>query len=271
MYPPDVSDIVIDETSPVPAYYQVYEALRQRLGGPDFPPGTRLPTERSMAQLLGVSRTTVRQALARLKREGLVHPRQGDGTYVAEPRVEHDLRFLHGFTAELARRGLRVRSAVLSLKAIRPSARLRETLGVTDGPDTALELRRVRSLDGGPVSLETVWLPADRCAPLLDLDLNDRSLYEALHAIGIIPVRGHEQLTATVLDDFEAARLGQEPGAAAFLIERITYDADGRSVECVKSLLRADRFTIRTQLDLEAPPNRTASLPSSLHPHGRTP
>lgn len=253
MYPAsDISDIVVDESSPVPAYYQVFEGLRQRLGGPEFPPGSRLPTERSMAQHLGVSRATVREALARLERDGLVNRRQGDGTYVAEPRVEHDMRFLHGFTAELTRRGLRVRSAVLSMGLIRPSVRLRDTLGVPDGPDSAIELCRVRSLDGSPASLETVWLPGGRCAPLLGVDLNDRSLYDALRAIGIHPVRGHEQLTATVLDGFEATQLGQRPGAAAFLVERVTYDADGRCVECVKSVLRADRFTIRTELDLEA-------------------
>jgi GntR family transcriptional regulator len=250
-----VSDIVIDESSPVPTYYQVYEALRQRMGDRDFLPGSRLPTERSMAQSLGVSRAIVRMALDRLERDGLVNRRQGDGTYVAEPRVEHDMRFLHGFTAELARRGLRVRSKVLSMGAVRPSARLRDTLGVQDGPESAIELRRVRLLDGSPVSLETVWLPGDRCASLLGIDLNDRSLYDALHAIGIRPVRGHEQLTATVVDDFEATHLRQQSGAAAFLLERVTYDADDRCVECVKSVLRADRFTIRTNLDLEAPPS----------------
>ncbi|MFG3699392.1 GntR family transcriptional regulator [Micromonospora sp. NPDC047620] len=253
MYEPaDISDVVVDETRPVPAYYQVYEALRQRLGGSDLPPGSRLPTERAMAEQLGVSRATVREALTRLERDGLVNRRQGDGTYVAEPRVEHDMRFLHGFSAELARRGHRVRSKVLAMGTVRPSARLCEVLRVADGPDTVIELRRVRSLDGSPVSLETVWLSADRCAPLLGVDLNDRSLYDSLRAFGIQPVRGHEQLTATILDDFEATCLDQRVGAPAFLVERVTYDAADHPVEYVKSVLRADRFTIRTDLDLEA-------------------
>lgn len=250
---PDVSDIVVDESSPVPAYHQVYEALRPRLGSPDCPPGSRLATERSMAHSLGVSRATVREALSRLERDGLVTRRQGDGTYVAEPRVEHDMRFPHGFTGELARRGPRVRSEVLSLGPVRPSARLRDTLGVPDGPDSVIELRRVRSLDGRPLSLETVWLPGDRCSALLDADLKDRSLYDALHAIGIRPVRGYEQLSATVLDSVEADHLGQRPGTAAFLVERVTYDAENRCVESVKSILRADRFTVHTDLDLESP------------------
>ncbi|HEY0700621.1 MAG TPA: GntR family transcriptional regulator [Micromonospora sp.] len=226
-----------------------------RGGLADPPPGSRLPTERAMAEQLGVSRATVREALNRLERDGLVNRRQGDGTYVAEPRVEHDIRFLHGFTAELARRGHRVRSKVLAMGTVRPSARLCEVLGVPGGPDTVIELRRVRSLDGSPVSLETVWLPADRCAPLLGVDLNERSLYDSLRAFGIQPVRGHEQLTATVLDDFEAPCLDQRAGAPAFRVERVTCDDADRVVEFVKSILRADRFTIRTDLNLEAVPS----------------
>ncbi|MQA02486.1 MAG: UTRA domain-containing protein [Streptosporangiales bacterium] len=254
-----MSDIVVDEGSPVPAYYQLYEALRHRLGGPGFPPGSRLATERAMAQELSVSRATVRAAMTRLERDGLVRRRQGDGTYVAEPRVAHDMRTLFGFTAEFAQSGMQVRSHVLSLGTIRPSRHLRETLGVPDGPAAAIELRRVRVIDGVPISLETVWLASDRCAELLKVDLNDHSLYDALYAMGIKPTHGHEQLTATTLDDYEAKHLVQTPGDAAFLVERVTYDADERCVECVKSLLRADRFTIKTELDLEATTPQPAS------------
>lgn len=246
----DLSDIAIDEASPVPAYYQVYEALRLRMRGQDLPAGTRLPTERALAQEITVSRATVRGALNRLERDGLVRRRQGDGTYVAEPRVEHDMRTLHGFTAELAKGGMQVRSTVLSLATVRPSAHLRDRLGVEDGPHTAIELRRVRILDDVPISLETVWLAADRCRPVLQGSV-EGSLYDALRTIGITPTYGEEQLTATVLDEYEAHHLMQEPGDPAMLVDRLTYDAEGRCVECVKSLLRADRFTIRTNLDLD--------------------
>lgn len=251
-----MSDIVVDEVSPVPAYYQLYEALRHRFGSPGFLPGCRLPTERAMAQELSISRATVRAAMARLERDGLVYRRQGDGTYVAEPRVEHDMHTLFGFTAQFAKSGKQVRSHVLSLGTVRPSLHLRETLGIADGPTAAIELRRVRVVDGVPISLETVWLAADRCAALLQMDLNDHSLFDTLHEMGIKPTRGHEQLTATTLDDYEAKHLDQQPGDAAMLVERVTYDAEGRCVECVECVLRADRFAIKTDLDLEATPQQ---------------
>lgn len=253
-----LSDVVPDESSPVPAYYQVYEALRDKLASVAVPPGSKLPTERALAEHLGISRATLRQALARLEQDGLVVRRQGNGTFVAEPRVEHDLHRLRGFTSEFSRRGRRVQSHVLGLRTASAPVRLRDTLGVDHRPDAVVELRRVRSLDGVPMSLETVWLPADRCGALVDRDLDRGSLYAALHELGIVPARAEETLTATVLDDYEAAHLEQRPGAAAMLIERTTYDAAGECVECVRTLLRADRFHVRTTLDLAGPADEVA-------------
>ena len=247
-----LADVSIDVTSPLPAYYQVYEALRDQIAA-NLAPGTKLPTERALALDLGISRATLRQAFNRLEQDGFLNRRQGDGTYVAEPRVEHDMRFLHGFTREFTARGSRVRSRLLSMRSTVAPARLRETLGVNRGPDTVIELRRVRSLDGSPASIETVWLPRERTVGLLDLDMRDRSLYAALNELGIVPVTGNETLTATVLDEYEASQLDQRAGAPAMLIERVAYDADGNCVECVKTLMRADRFSIKTPLDLEVP------------------
>jgi GntR family transcriptional regulator len=244
--------VEIDPASPVPAYYQLYEALRSQLGAGPFAPGSRLSTERSIADSVGVSRQTVRQALARLEREGLVHRRQGDGTYVSEPRLDGSLRVLTGFTSELSRRGLRVRNRVLDLKLVTPPTAVGEALGIGTTRDGAVMLRRVRILDGAPATLETVWLPADRCAPLLDIAMENRSLYATLREqLGIEPHRAVERLGATVLDEFEASELDRRPGDPALLVERTTYDRDERPIEAVKSLLRADRFSFSAELDLD--------------------
>ena len=216
-----------------------------------MPVGQRIPTERLIADVLEVSRQTVRQALSRLEREGLVFRRQGDGTYVSEPRVETGLSTVNGFTSELSARGLRVRSLVLDMRLVVPPSSVAEELGVDGDTESTVMLRRLRLLDGVPAELETVWLVADRCAPLLELNMNDRSLYATLRdLIGIQPTRATERLTATVLDEFEAHELKQSPGEAAFLVERVTQDADGRPFESVKALLRADRFFFRAELDL---------------------
>jgi GntR family transcriptional regulator len=244
--------VELDPSSPVPVYYQLFEALSAQLGNEPFLPGSKLPTERAIAERLGISRQTVRHAFGRLERDGLVFRRQGDGTYVSQPRVEGSLRFLSGFTSELSQRGVRVRSRVLDLRLVTPSAVVAAQLELGDARDSAVMLRRVRSLDGTPAVLETVWLPADLCSSLLQMRMEDRSLYSVLRdALGLIPHRATERLSATILDEFEANELDRRPGDPALLVERSTRDADGRPIEAVKSLLRADRFSFTTELDLE--------------------
>jgi GntR family transcriptional regulator len=246
-----LSAIVIDASSPVPAYYQLYEALRAQLGTAAMPVGSRLATERAIAEALGVSRQTVRQALARLEREGLVFRRQGDGTYVSEPRVETPTNTISGFTSSLSARGLRVRSTVLDLRLAVPPSAVADELGVAATSESTVMLRRVRSLDGSPATLETVWMPATLCKPLLDMNMTDRSLYATLRdALDIHPAHAVEHLTATVLDDFEARQLAQRRGDPALLVERVTRDAQDRAFESVKAVLRADRFAFRAELDL---------------------
>jgi GntR family transcriptional regulator len=249
-----LAGMVVDPSSPVPVYYQIYEELRSQVGTHRMPVGSRLATERTIAAALGVSRQSVRQALARLEREGLVSRRQGDGTYVSEARLDKALN-VSGFTSNLSARGLRVRSAVLDLRLCVPPPAVAEELGIGTSSESAVMLRRARSLDGVPATLETAWMPAALCAPLLDLNMTNRSLYTTLQErLGIVPAHATEHLTATVLDDFEASQLGQHRGDAALLVERVTRDMDGRNFEFVKALMRADRFTFRAELDLTAEP-----------------
>lgn len=63
----------------------VVAELRERIGSGRLKPGDRLPTEQALIQELGVSRTVVREAVAGLRADGLVEPRQGVGVFVREP------------------------------------------------------------------------------------------------------------------------------------------------------------------------------------------
>ena len=70
---------------------RVFEALVPLIGK-NFPPGSRLPSELKMATRFGVSRTVIREALSRLKSEGLVESRQGSGVFVSEHSMHAPFR-----------------------------------------------------------------------------------------------------------------------------------------------------------------------------------
>jgi len=80
------------------------EILRSKIGTGDFKPGERLPSEATLAESFGVSRTVIREALARLKSDGLLETRQGRGAIVSENRQRSAFRFeskIEGDVADL--------------------------------------------------------------------------------------------------------------------------------------------------------------------------
>jgi DNA-binding transcriptional MocR family regulator len=74
--------LTIDEESDLPTYLQISRQLREGIQRGDFPLGTQLPPERTLARALGVSRTTVVSAYDELEAEGLIEGHVGRGTIV---------------------------------------------------------------------------------------------------------------------------------------------------------------------------------------------
>ena len=116
--------------------------------------------------------------------------------------------------------------------------------------EVELLVRRREGLrvDGEPFSLETSWLHPIACARIADIDLNGRSLFEALtNDCSLDLTEARESVTAMTLDPFEADQLTLSPGAPAFRVRRTTL-ADGDVIEVVSSVIRADRFSFEASI-----------------------
>src|SRR5215204_6138867 len=126
-------------------------------------PGERLGAERELAERLGVSRSTIRAALADLERSGVIRRTRGrgGGIFVAERKVERDLTSLAGLPAYLRRQGFESDTRVLSTATMEPDAETAAALAVAAG-ELVLEVVRVRLADGEPISLEQALFPAER-------------------------------------------------------------------------------------------------------------
>ncbi|MBE7005427.1 MAG: PLP-dependent aminotransferase family protein [Ruminococcaceae bacterium] len=78
-------NIQVDKRKRTPVYLQISEAVKERIRSGELPDGSILPSERVMAQMLGVHRNTVTKAYGELKADGMLHSRQGSGYTVAVP------------------------------------------------------------------------------------------------------------------------------------------------------------------------------------------
>ncbi|MBI5790962.1 MAG: FadR family transcriptional regulator [Rhodocyclales bacterium] len=81
---------------PVRLSEEVSVELQQRVARGELKPGDRLPTEKALGEAFGVSRAVVREAIARLKADGLIETRQGSGAFVVEAPKAINLRFWQG-------------------------------------------------------------------------------------------------------------------------------------------------------------------------------
>jgi GntR family transcriptional regulator len=217
-------------------------AARDRLLDELGAPGERLGAERDLAERYGVSRATIRAALADLERNGVVRRARGrsGGIFVAERKVERDLTSLTSLPYYLRRQGFESDARVLSTSTIEADADTTAALGV----DLVLEVVRVRLADGEPISLERASFPAERFPGLLDRSLSG-SLYELLQSdYGLEPGEAEERIEVVAAGASEARLLGVARGAPLLTVARTTWDADGRPFERSHDLFRGDRARI---------------------------
>ena len=79
---------VIDRNSSVPLNKQVENLIRKNISEGIWLPGSKIPSERKMCALYGISHITARSAVSTLVSEGLLYTSHGKGTYVSEPTVD---------------------------------------------------------------------------------------------------------------------------------------------------------------------------------------
>src|SRR6188508_232076 len=127
------NSIRINKSSRIPLYYQLAESIREQIRSGELSPGDQLPGERDLAEQVGISRMTARQAIALLVSDGAIVVRHGSGTFVADPKLTYDALHLLGFTAEMMRQGGVAVSRVLEQTVVTPPPRVAAELGL--GPD----------------------------------------------------------------------------------------------------------------------------------------
>jgi len=228
-----------------PAGERVRRQLLRQIEEGSMPPGQRLGAERDLAQELGVSRSTVRQALSALEQAGEVRrvPGRGGGTFVRRRKVERDLSRVVGVPALLRAQGMTSGSRIVSTGIVVADE---ETAAALDLPTGAyvIDIVRIRLADGSPISLEHARLPAALFPRLLDLPLGG-SLYDLLREhYDTAPDEAVEQIEVTPASEDEASILGTAPGVALLSITRTTRNQDGVPFEHSHDLFRGDRTVI---------------------------
>lgn len=234
----------IDRRSPIPFYFQLAELLTREIETGRWDVGDRLPSEPAICKQFGVSRTTVRQALAALESEGLIRRERGRGTFVGKRESGWLLQSAHGFHEEAERAGHAVQSRVLRRRVEPLPGWASDALRLRPGSD-GVTVERLRWIDHDLVMYVISHFPAGVAEALLDADLETGSLYRVLEErLGLVVAGGRRVVEAASAEGELAELLEVEQGSPLLHVEAVSWDHRLQPFESYRAWHRADRTKI---------------------------
>lgn len=232
-----------------PIYTQLAEYLRFQIKSGVLRPGDRMIGENDMVEVLGVSRTTVRNAINQLVEEGYILRYRGKGSFIAEPRLKRDINYLYNFTENIRSAGSVPSSQVMRCEVVASDAALQTKMKLAAIGQKVFLLERLRMADGDPIIFETTYIPYYLCEGIETVDFSSTSLYNTLeNRYGITIAHAEETMEAAVIDKRTAAVLQCKNGLAGYHIERISYLSSDYICEFTQSVTRGDRCVFKLDL-----------------------
>jgi GntR family transcriptional regulator len=239
---------------------EIADELRRAIDREEYTVGSRLPAETELAAHYGVSRGTVRQAVAALTSEGLIGSRQGARRVVLASRRSQSFAELRSF-AQWARAMGREATGLVVAQEYRPAtAEDAVRLQLRSGTPV-LHVLRVRGLDGEPVLLErTVY--ADWISPAVEaVEPDCPSVTQRLYDDrGLVFAYGEHVIDAVAAGSRDAELLGIRRTSPLLRVRRVTTTREGRPVEWSDDRYRSDAvsFSVHNSMDHNALARKTA-------------
>ena len=236
---------------PMPLWFQIAERLRASIRAGEFRPDDALPSEAQIGFAFGVSRTTARASLDRLRQEGLIFRQSGRGSIVLKRKVEQPVNQLASFAEDMRRRGLKASYATFSAAPAPLPIDAAGALGLSLGTPVFF-IRRLLLADDEPMGMSESWLAPSALGegpgPTPE-DLDAGSLYQWLRSQCGVQIAGAQEfIEAATADGTMARRLSISPGAPVLVARRRSHAADGAPIEYAVMHYRADRY--RFSIDL---------------------
>jgi DNA-binding GntR family transcriptional regulator len=226
----------------IPLYHQIAQMLRLRVSASA---ADGLATEQKLCAEFGVSRTTIRQALAALKQEGLLESKRGVGTRIIRPRVVTTLTRSNG---DPLHAGLGSDPRLVLFGLAKPPAAAAEFLEMPL-EDPALRILRTHQLDREPLSVVQSWLPAEVSGRITPSALRGTTLHDLLyHRYGLLQRKSTHTIRVARADAQIASLLGITLADPVLYIQSSVRLDDGRPIRWTENWFREDRYQYSAEM-----------------------
>lgn len=234
----------------VSLYLEVAKKIKHSIQTGEYSENSPLPSERFLSEKYHVSRSTVRQALNKLKDDNIIYTIHGNGSYVKPQVFNQPLTKFYSFTDELKNNNILIRNTIIDYEVITHQASLYTKFNMPE--ETAFhKIRRLRSAKDFPLMIETTYLPRNRFFKIDSEILEKHSLYQYLrqkydfHATSAV-----EKFRPIIPSSFERDLLMITSSVPCMLLERYSYE-EGQLIEYTQSVIRGDKYTFSVDLCVE--------------------
>jgi len=239
-------NLSIDHSSAMPLHAQAEALLRKLIELPQYQAGEFLPKEVDLANQLGISRNTLRQATNKLEYEGLIVRKKGFGTKVAEKSFTTQLNNWHSFTQEMNEKGIAFTNLLVTAGWVEPEEKIAAFFSISP-QSKVVKLSRLRGDENGPfVYFESYFHPRVGITPHEDFN---QPLYELLEQkFKVVPFISREKIKARRATKITASRLKINKGEPILIRERFVSDPGDRPVEYNIGFYIAEKFTYSIEI-----------------------
>jgi GntR family transcriptional regulator len=241
----------INRDSDVPLYMQLVKELERRVQSGKLINNDMFPSESALMEQYGLSRITVRQALANLEQRGLIYRRRGKGTFLRGPQVSQKLtRKAKTIVEALRDRGIEPEVRIVGLNKITAPEHVANILGT--GNEPVMRLRRLYLYEDSPIALVDLFLPLALSGVAEVLSQEEHkyetsySVFENEMHIGIKEAK--HVIRTSALQSEVAEALDMPEAATCLTMDRITYSESENVLEMMTFYYAADSFEFEITL-----------------------
>ncbi len=232
---------MIDKNSPIPVYFQLKEAILEKISKGYWKVGECIDSERELSEHYEVSRMTIRQALGELVQEGVLVREKGKGTFVCEPKVKQ--QDVMSFTDIIEKSGGNLETELLEFKLIDTPDELIDLLK----DNKVYKINRMRKVDGECIANEIVHISPNICGEL-NAEMLKGSLFKIIEENGHFINHSESSIKAIVMDDFykKLFRVGNIlPLISTF---GTTLDENNNILFVEESIYRSDKYILQVNI-----------------------
>ena len=232
--------------SPIPLYHQLADIILAKIRSGEYPPGSRIPSENSLASCYGIGRPTARQATDFLVRKRLLMRKRGSGTFVCEPQKELDLFSLAGTTSAFHKKGMSVTTHILK------KIRLKSIRRDPENPFSkkkAYFFSRLSKVEKIPVLIEDIYLHETIFPGIDKIDLSHRSLAQIVdEQYYMQPIGGVQNFGIGYLTGKKAQKLEVEADTPVLIVKRFLHFDQKNKAIYSELYCRTDQFVFSQTL-----------------------